>query len=116
MRIVKQEKPKSIRRDGWTPERREQFLDLLANGADVRLACARVALSREGAYRLRQRDPAFAREWRAALQTARICAEDAFLALLPERLRRAMAELPGECELHGAGGTSQDTVSFTNRV
>jgi hypothetical protein len=79
------------RRDGWTPERRERFLDCLAAGTDVRRACARVGLSREGAYRLRRRDAAFARDWQTALRTARLCADEAFLAMLPDRLRQVMA-------------------------
>lgn len=59
------------RHDGWTPGRKAQFLDHLASRGDVRAACARVGLSAEAAYRLRRRDPLFARGWAAALLLAR---------------------------------------------
>jgi hypothetical protein len=61
----------AIRHDGWTPERRTQFLDHLAHAGSVCAACARVGLSREAAYRLRRRDALFARGWDAALVLAR---------------------------------------------
>lgn len=98
------------RHDGWTPERRERFLELLAAGAGARRACGEVGLSHTAAYNRRRRDPAFAREWRAAQRTARLCAEDAFMAMLPERIRSKMAELSGECQLGGTGAKSQDGV------
>jgi hypothetical protein len=60
-----------IRHDGWTPARKAQFLDALAGDGNVRAACARVGLSREAAYRLRRRDPLFARAWAAAHLLAR---------------------------------------------
>lgn len=88
-----------MRRDGWTPERRWRFLDSLAAGIDVRRACAAVGMSREGAYRLRRREPAFARDWDSALQSARQTAGDAFVAMLPEKLLRTVSELSGTCEL-----------------
>ena len=87
------------RRDGWTPERRRQFLELLATGADVRRACARVGLSREGAYRLRRRDCGFARAWDAARRSARVRDEAAFYAMLPEKVRRILSQASGGCEL-----------------
>ncbi len=55
---------------GWTPERMARFLDQLAHRGNVRLACARVGLSAEAAYRLRRRDALFARGWDAALVLA----------------------------------------------
>jgi hypothetical protein len=84
-----------VRRDGWTPLRRQRFTESLASGRDVRRACADVGLSREGAYKLRRRDPVFAREWQTALLTARQDAAESFLAGLPENLRRTMSELSG---------------------
>jgi hypothetical protein len=53
-------------RDGWTPARRAKFLECLAAAPNVRRACAAVGLSREAAYRLRRRDPAFAVAWAEA--------------------------------------------------
>lgn len=66
---------------GWTPERKVQFLDHLAGKGNVRAACARVRLSREAAYRLRRRDPLFARGWAAAL----VQAYDASIEVLADR-------------------------------
>ena len=99
-----------IRRDGWTPERRRRFPELLAAGIDVRRACAAVGLSRQAAYTLLRRDPAFARAWDGALRSARVAEDEAFLAMLPERLRRTMSELSGECKLGYAGGAAQHSV------
>jgi hypothetical protein len=118
-----------IRRDGWTPERRERFLEFLSAGLDVRRACKRVGMSRQAAYTLRRREPAFARAWDGALRSARAADDEAFLAMLPKPLRRTMSEmfgecnhrgsevpprtvsgLSGECKLRGAGGGAQDSV------
>ena len=62
---------------GWTPEARVRFLEHLASKGNVRAACARVGLSAEAAYRLRRRDPLFARGWAAATVMARAASEDA---------------------------------------
>src|SRR5687768_13750481 len=59
------------RHDGWTAERRTQFLDDLAQHGNVRVACGRVGMSREAAYRLKRRDALFARTWAAAQVLAR---------------------------------------------
>ena len=99
-----------IRRDGWTLERRRRFLELLAAGFDVRRACAVVGLSRQAAYTLRRREPAFAQAWDGALRAARAAEDERFLAMLPERLRRTMSELSGECRLGDADGTAQHSV------
>jgi hypothetical protein len=66
---------------GWTRERKMQFLDHLAGNGNVRAACRRVGLSREAAYRLRRRDPLFARGWAAAL----VKAHDASIEVLADR-------------------------------
>ena len=106
----------TTRRDGWTPERRQLFLELLGAGLDVRRACAGVGLSRQAAYELRRRDPAFAQAWDGALRSARAAEEAAFYAMLPERLRRTMSELSGECKLRAAGGGTQDRVTAVARL
>jgi hypothetical protein len=59
------------RHDGWTAARKVQFLEALAHDGNVCAACARVGLSREAAYRLRRREPLFARAWAAAQLQAR---------------------------------------------
>jgi hypothetical protein len=99
-----------VRRDGWTAERRRRFLEFLAAGLDVSRACAGVGLSRQAAYTLRRREPAFAGEWDGAMRSARVAAEQAWIAMLPEGLRRRMSELSGECELRGDGGGAQHPV------
>lgn len=83
--------PRSPRRDGWTPARREQFLEHLVTGLDVKRACALVGLSRQKAYTLRGRDAAFAAAWHEARRAARANREAACLALLPEKLRRTLS-------------------------
>jgi len=55
---------------GWTPQRKAQFVEHLSQRGNVRAACKRVGLSREAAYRLRRRDPLFARGWAAAMALA----------------------------------------------
>ena len=100
-----------VRRDGWTVERRQRFLELLAAGLDVRRACAGVGLSRQAAYTLRRREPAFAQAWDGALRSARAAKDEAFLAMLPERLLRTVSELSGECKLRGSAGAARDTVT-----
>jgi hypothetical protein len=48
-------RPRKIRRDGWTPERQLRFLDALATTRSTAHAAAFAGMSREGAYRLRNR-------------------------------------------------------------
>ena len=105
-----------IRRDGWTPQRRQRFLELLAAGFDVRRACAGVGMSRQTAYALRRREPAFARGWDDALRSARVAADAALLAILPENLLRTMSELSGECNFRGHRGLPQDDVRVVRGV
>ena len=57
--------------NGWSEPRKLAFLEHLAACGNVRAACARVGMSHEAAYRLRRRDPLFARGWDAALVLAR---------------------------------------------
>jgi hypothetical protein len=61
----------AIRHDGWTAERKTQFLYEVAACGNIRAACAHVGLSPEAAYRLRRRDALFARAWAAALVLGR---------------------------------------------
>lgn len=111
------QKPRAApRHDGWTPARSRRFIEALAAGHDVRRACAGVGLSREAAYKLRRRDPVFAQEWQTTLRTAREDDAEAFLASLPENLRRTMSELSARCELRATGKPAGDTVRVVNRV
>lgn len=102
--------PRAPRRDGWTPARRERFLEHLAAGLDVKRACTLVGMSRQKAYTLRGRDAAFANAWDEARCAARAGADEAFLALLPERLLGNMSELSAARELR-ARQTPSRTVS-----
>jgi hypothetical protein len=60
------------RRDGWTPDRQLRFLDALASSRSVGKAAAFAGMSREGAYRLRNRAEGtlFALLWDRALAPA----------------------------------------------
>jgi hypothetical protein len=59
-----------FRRDGWTPARQLRFLDALVRTRSVTGAAAAAGMSRESAYRLRNRDPKglFAAAWDRALE------------------------------------------------
>jgi hypothetical protein len=61
--------PRKIRSDGWTPERQLRFLDALVSTRSVDKAAAFAGMSREGAYRLRNRSDGslFALLWDRAL-------------------------------------------------
>jgi len=62
-----------LRHDGWTPDRRRDFLAHLADGHTVEDACRLVGKSASSAYALRRRadGAAFALGWRAAALVAR---------------------------------------------
>lgn len=72
----------------WTAEVRTKFLDYLARTGNVRRACWLIGVSAEIAYRLRRRDPAFARGWAAAMVLARHEAEQ----VLAEQALEGIAE------------------------
>ena len=55
------------RRNGWSADKKRVFLAMLDTCLNVRRAAAAVGLSARAAYQLKERDPAFARAWRAAL-------------------------------------------------
>ncbi len=74
------------RYDGWTPARRQAFLDLLRDGVDVQRATARLGMSRRSVYHLRKRDADFAQAWDAALRQAR---EETGRRLIAELVRIA---------------------------
>jgi hypothetical protein len=62
--------PHRIRTDGWTPERQFRFLDELTRSRSVVKAAAFAGMSRESAYRLRDRKDGalFAALWDQILQ------------------------------------------------
>ena len=65
----------------FTPALKLRFLDELSQHGNVRVAVARIGVSRSGLYLARRRDAAFAAGWVAALREARWHAE----AVLAER-------------------------------
>ncbi|HEU4820671.1 MAG TPA: hypothetical protein VFS87_05890 [Qipengyuania sp.] len=73
---------------GWTRERKALFLDRLAAHGNARAACRAVGLSAEAAYKLRRRDPLFARAWAAAVVLGR----DASIQALAERAVEGIEE------------------------
>lgn len=61
----------SVTEAGWTPERMARFLSLLAEAGNVRACAQACGLSAQSVYKLRRRDPLFARAWQAAVLLAR---------------------------------------------
>ncbi len=59
--------PQRHRLDGWTPGRLREFIELLSESGNVAEACRRIGLSRQSAYTLRSRLPAFAHAWSGAI-------------------------------------------------
>lgn len=76
-------------RIGWTPARRASFLTLLEDCGDVSAASLACRLSRQSAYRLRHRDPLFARDWDAALERLQDREGAELVAIVAELRRRA---------------------------
>ena len=52
---IRSARPERSRTDGWTAERQLRFLDALATTRSVAKAAAFAGMSREGAYRFRER-------------------------------------------------------------
>lgn len=59
---------KKTKANGWTKARRAAFLTELAMSCNVRRAHEAAEMAQGGAYRLRRRDPLFARQWQEALE------------------------------------------------
>src|SRR5438552_13481847 len=76
---IRRARPERCRRDGWTAERQLRFLDTLAATRSITKAAAAAGMSRESAYRLRDRR------------------EGALFALLWDQ---AVAFEPGPAEVH----------------
>jgi hypothetical protein len=66
---IRRARPERCRRDGWTAERQLRFLDTLARIRSIGKAAAAAGMSRESAYRLRERREGalFAALWEEAL-------------------------------------------------
>lgn len=59
---------KQTKTNGWTKARRAAFLAELAMSCNVRRAHAAAEMAAGSAYRLRRRDPLFAKQWQEALE------------------------------------------------
>ena len=59
---------KRTKANGWTKARRTAFLCELAMSCNVRRAHAAAEMASGSAYRLRRRDPLFAKQWQEALE------------------------------------------------
>ncbi len=87
----------SRRQDGWTAAAQRTFLEAIAEGHGVEVACARVGLSTASAYAYRRtaKGAAFALGWRAATLVARdAIAETLLSARSPDRSTRSSAARP----------------------
>jgi len=62
---------RSLRHDGWTPEKKRRFLEVYAECGVIVEACEAVGMSARSAYNLRDRDPLFAAGMEAAQVMAR---------------------------------------------
>ena len=80
--------PSQFPAHGWTPERKARFLQALSIHGNARAACRTVGMSAEAAYKLRRRDPLFARGWAAAVLLGR----DNSIATLGERAIEGVEE------------------------
>ena len=83
------------REDGWTPEVMEMFIIQLIETGSVRKAASNVDRHVTTAYRLRARDPAFAKAWDAARRMA-------YARLRDEAMERAIDGSPQEVWKDGA--------------
>lgn len=59
-----------------TPKKRRAFLDTLAEGLSVKAACEAGGFSRNTAYRWREEDPDFAKQWDDAVEAGTDILED----------------------------------------
>ena len=82
----------------WTAVRRAIFLDMIGHGTNVAAATRCAGMSRQTAYALRDRDPAFAAEWDALLEEREqrlLASHVARCARRDARLQRIAAPAPG---------------------
>jgi hypothetical protein len=71
---------KRLRRNRFTRDRKEAFLGHLAATADVAASAVAAGVCRSTVYAHRERDPAFAKAWREALETGVAALEARLLA------------------------------------
>lgn len=91
--------PYSVRRNGWTGEKRRRFLDTLAATGVATWAAKAAGMCYEAAAALRRRDPEFAALWRQAMIDAyysveSMVVEHSVLGGAPPRDSEASGDLP----------------------
>ncbi len=69
-----------VRKNGWTPKVRADFLEALAQTCNVTMACEAVGRAATGARALKRRDGEFARLWDAAFAAGRERLEEELIA------------------------------------
>jgi hypothetical protein len=104
-----------IRRDGWTPMRQLRFLDGLARTRSVVKAAAFAGMSRESAYRLRERKDGalFAALWDQVLQPSRSSGLEVHTGALSDR---RLARLLGTHFRRNAGISWPSALSVQRRA
>lgn len=91
--MIEDQPVRPVRQDGWTPARRLRFLAALEECADVSIAAKVCGMSRQSAYALRRRDPAFARQWDAARAEMFARQEREYLAVIADLQARALRKI-----------------------
>ena len=95
------------RYDGWTPERQRQFIMALAVVGSVDAAAKMIQISRNSAYKLRNREDAksFARAWDIALSSGRARLFDYMMDRAINGVTTITLKLGGAVEIgHGLDG------------
>ena len=99
---------RTVRRDGWTAARREEFLLALSMTANVTTAAIGVGITPSGAHALRRREPVFAAMWAEALASGYDRLEEALLTITLAGLRGEPAAWGEDAETAGDGGGDGD--------
>jgi hypothetical protein len=107
---------RNIRQDGWTAERQLRFLDALAATRSIGKAAASAGMSRESAYRLRERREGalFAALWDRILQPrpskvhTQPLTEGRLMRLLGNHYRRERGDFAGFGSRGGGDGSRPD--------
>jgi hypothetical protein len=84
---------RKVRHDGWTPARREIFLDHYAEHGVAAAACRAAGMDEGAAYRLCRRDPDFAAQYAEAFAISKLHLEE--LAVLFAKTRGQAPAGPG---------------------
>jgi hypothetical protein len=86
---------RKVRDDGWTARKREIFLDDYAENGNAAAACQKAGMAEGAAYRLRRRDPDFARQYDDAHAVCKLRLEEMAIEYARTQGRMVPVE-PGE--------------------